>query len=112
MSQDFKLRRIGIIGLGLMGTGIAQVAATAGYEVRTLDTEKTLVDRAVDRISKNLQTMIRKNIIQKTDGEAILASIEASTDLSLMGDLGKKSGRGFYDYSDREDPRPRDLVGF
>jgi 3-hydroxyacyl-CoA dehydrogenase len=33
MTQNFKLRRIGIIGLGLMGTGIAQVAATANYVV-------------------------------------------------------------------------------
>lgn len=86
MSQDFKLRRIGIIGLGMMGTGIAQVAATAGYEVRALDIEKTLVDRAVDRISDSLQKMIRKNLIQETDRKAILARIEASTDLSLMGD--------------------------
>jgi len=42
---------IGVVGLGIMGTGIAQVAAMADYDVVALDSEKSLVDRSIARIA-------------------------------------------------------------
>ncbi|MGH7005453.1 MAG: 3-hydroxyacyl-CoA dehydrogenase NAD-binding domain-containing protein, partial [Alphaproteobacteria bacterium] len=45
-----EIRRIGVIGAGQMGAGIAEVTALAGYDVRLLDIDQSKVDDAIERI--------------------------------------------------------------
>ncbi len=86
METESKFKIIGVVGLGLMGTGIVQVAATAGYEVVALDAEKNLVDLSIERIASSLQRMVQKNVIEESGRETILARIEGRSDLGAMND--------------------------
>jgi 3-hydroxybutyryl-CoA dehydrogenase len=86
MGPDSKPISIGIVGLGLMGAGIAQAAATAGYDVKACDMEQGLVDRALNRVAKNLLKMAGKGLMQEAETEAIVARIETSTDLAVVQD--------------------------
>lgn len=74
--------RIGIVGAGLMGSGIAQVAAHAGYEVVLRDTTAQALERAVGAISASQQRFISKNVITADDAEAARERISTTTDLA------------------------------
>lgn len=69
-----------------MGTGIAQVVAMAGYQVRALDIEQTLVDMAMDRIAHALDGMVRKSVIEDSESKNIVSRIEGCADLASAGD--------------------------
>lgn len=68
-----QVNRIGIIGAGQMGNGIAHVMALAGYDVVLNDIDQTALDRAETVIGKNLDRQIRKKIITEADRDAALA---------------------------------------
>src|ERR1700744_4741001 len=57
------IERIGVIGAGQMGTGIAHVLALAGYDVTLDDVNKEALGKALDRIDKNMQRQAQKGII-------------------------------------------------
>ena len=76
------IRRITILGSGTMGHGIAQVSASAGYNVTLRDIKQSFLDNAMGKIRWSLGKMVAKNRI--TDGEAaeILARIRPELDLA------------------------------
>src|ERR1700739_2224495 len=57
------VEKIGVIGAGQMGTGIAHVLALAGYDVTLDDVNKEALGKALDRIDKNMQRQASKGII-------------------------------------------------
>jgi 3-hydroxybutyryl-CoA dehydrogenase len=81
-----EIRRIGVIGAGQMGGGIAEVAALAAYEVRLLDIEQTKVDDALARIRDRLERRVGKGTLSEADHQAALERIAAGTDYSLFAD--------------------------
>lgn len=86
MNRVREFQRIGVVGLGLMGTGIVQVAATAGYATTAIDTEQNLVDRAMDRVAGSLRKMVEKSLLPEAEEEATFCRIQASTDLTVLTD--------------------------
>ena len=50
-----EIKKIGVLGAGLMGNGIAQVCAQAGYEVMLRDIEQRFIDKGMDTIKNNLK---------------------------------------------------------
>lgn len=74
--------RIAVIGAGLMGSGIAQVAAHAGYEVVLRDTTSEALDRALSGIAASQNRFIAKNVISADDAEAARARISTTTELA------------------------------
>lgn len=74
--------RIGIVGAGLMGSGIAQVAAHAGYEVVLRDTTAAALERALGAISASQQRFVAKNITTADDVAAARERISTTTDLA------------------------------
>jgi 3-hydroxybutyryl-CoA dehydrogenase len=80
------IRRIGVIGAGQMGGGIAEVAALAGYEVRLLDVEQAKVDDALARIRDRLDRRVGKGTLSDDEQRAALKRIAAGTDYSLFED--------------------------
>jgi 3-hydroxybutyryl-CoA dehydrogenase len=80
------IRRIGVIGAGQMGTGIAEVAALAGYEVRLLDIEQARLDDAVERIRNHLDRRVGKGTLSDADERAALERIATSTDYGVFAD--------------------------
>ena len=81
-----EIKRIGVVGAGQMGNGIAHVAAVAGYDVQLQDISEAALDKAKATIESNLGRMVRKERISAADAEAALARIDFGTDDTRMSD--------------------------
>ena len=73
------IQRIGVIGAGTMGNGIAQVAAQAGLAVTLIDIDQKAVDRGIQALSKNLDRLVSKDKLSQADRDATVGRIEGST---------------------------------
>lgn len=78
------VKTFGIIGAGQMGGGIAQVAAMSGKSVILNDIRSEFVERGIAAIEKNLSRSVDKGKLAAEDKEAVLARIQASTELKDM----------------------------
>ena len=80
------IQRVGVVGAGTMGNGIAHVFARCQYNVVLCDVEQQFLDRALGTISKNLDRELAKGKITTDDKAAALARIQAVTDRSKLSD--------------------------
>ena len=76
---------VAVVGAGLMGSGIAQVAAVAGHDVVLRDVSQDAVSRGLEAISTSLARFAAKNKITAADADAALARITGTTDLAAVG---------------------------
>jgi 3-hydroxybutyryl-CoA dehydrogenase len=97
-----EVKKVGVIGAGTMGNGIAHVFATSGYDVVLVDIEESLVDKAIARITKNLDRMIKKEKITEADKDAALERISKSTKLKDAADCDIVIEAATEDYSLKE----------
>jgi 3-hydroxybutyryl-CoA dehydrogenase len=81
-----EIRRIGVIGAGQMGGGIAEVAALAGFEVCLLDVEQEQVDRTLGRIEARLKRRVDKQTLGAAERGAALARIATGTGYEALGE--------------------------
>ncbi|NCB04318.1 MAG: 3-hydroxybutyryl-CoA dehydrogenase [Clostridia bacterium] len=79
--------KVGVLGTGTMGAGIAQAFAQAGHEVLMRSRHQTVVDRALAIISKNLAKSVAKERITQSQMDAALANIKTTTELSAFADV-------------------------
>ena len=70
------IQRVGVVGAGTMGNGIAHVFARSGYRVVLCDVEQRFLDRGMETIGKNLDREVAKNKIAAEDKTAVLKRIE------------------------------------
>jgi 3-hydroxybutyryl-CoA dehydrogenase len=82
-----QIKRIGVIGAGTMGNGIAQVFAQSGYDVQLIDTSRPALDRARDAISKSLARFVEKGKLTAQDRDAALGRLETATDIGSLADV-------------------------
>ena len=75
------IKKIGVVGAGTMGTGITQVAATAGFDVLLHDVEENFLQKSLARLDKSLSKLIEKGKIEG-DKDAILGRIQTTSDLA------------------------------
>ena len=73
------LRRIGVIGAGTMGGGIAQIAATAGLRVTLIDVSDAMVEKGLNAVKGNLQRVVTKGKMTEAEKEAALGLIRGTT---------------------------------
>jgi 3-hydroxybutyryl-CoA dehydrogenase len=78
--------RLAVVGAGLMGSGIAQVAAQAGWDVTMRDVTDAAVARGVDGIRASLSRFAQKGKITEADVDAALGRITTTTDLDAVAD--------------------------
>ena len=76
-----KIQNITVLGSGVMGHGIAQVSATAGYNVVLRDIEQSFLDKAMDKIKWSLDKLVAKEKISKEEGDNIFSRITPIVDL-------------------------------
>ena len=76
-----EIKKVCVLGAGLMGNGIAQVCAQAGYEVTMRDIEQRFVDGGMNSIKKNLNRDMEKGKITKEQMESVLGRIKPTLDL-------------------------------
>jgi len=75
------IKKVCVVGSGLMGSGIAQVSAQAGYETTMVDVKQEFVDRGMNIIKTSLGRFVKKGTIKQDDADKIVARIHTSTDL-------------------------------
>ncbi|MEF8832751.1 MAG: 3-hydroxyacyl-CoA dehydrogenase NAD-binding domain-containing protein, partial [Candidatus Thermoplasmatota archaeon] len=75
------IKKIGVVGAGTMGQGIAQTAAQSGFEVWIRDIEDELLEGAVDSIKGSLERNVEKERISEKEKNNILGSIHTTLDL-------------------------------
>ncbi|HEY7174085.1 MAG TPA: 3-hydroxyacyl-CoA dehydrogenase family protein, partial [Micromonosporaceae bacterium] len=78
--------RLAVIGAGLMGSGIAQVASQAGWNVTMCDVDAASTNRGMDAIRSSLDRFAAKGAITADDADAAVARITATTDLDAVSD--------------------------
>ncbi len=80
------IERVGVIGAGTMGNGIAHVFARSGFSVVLCDVEQRFVDRGLDAIGKNLEREVTKGKITADDKAATLGRITSALDRGKLSD--------------------------
>ena len=78
------MNKIGVIGAGTMGNGIAHVSALAGFDTVLMDIKDEFVDRGLNTIRKNLERQVIKEKINQKDMDASLEKIEIGTDYAKV----------------------------
>ncbi|HEY5207933.1 MAG TPA: 3-hydroxybutyryl-CoA dehydrogenase [Stellaceae bacterium] len=79
------IRSIGIIGAGQMGSGIAQIASLAGYDVRMADINAQALDAAVANITKNLERQVARGKLGEDEKNTALKRIHTGTEFKTLG---------------------------
>ena len=96
------IKKIGIVGSGTMGAGIAQTAASTGFEVVLNDVGPEYLERAVKKIEKSLSKLIEKGKIEENKG-SILDRIQTTSDLESLKDTDFVIEAVFEDYEVKKD---------
>ena len=80
------IRRVGVVGAGTMGNGIAHVFARSGYDVVLCDVERQFLERALSTVGKNLDREVAKSKITPEDKAATLKRIHPVTERGKLAD--------------------------
>ena len=82
LSDVDQITNVAVLGSGVMGHGIAQIAATAGYKVALRDIQQEFLDRAMDKIAWSLDKMVSKSKITSEQALAIRSRIRPVVDIN------------------------------
>jgi 3-hydroxybutyryl-CoA dehydrogenase len=80
------IEKVGVVGCGLMGSGIAQVAAQSGCDVIVREVSQQLGDKGLQSIEKNLARQVEKGTLQAADRDKIRARLKGTTNLEDFKD--------------------------
>lgn len=81
-----EIKKVGVLGCGLMGSGIAQVAATAGYQTIVREVAQPPLDKGKAGITKSLDKFVEKGKVTQADRDATLGRLSFVTDLAAVKD--------------------------
>src|SRR5476651_1404203 len=83
-TQDAEVRRIGIVGAGTMGAGIATSCITHGLDVTLIDTQLTALESGERRIRATLDAAVKKGRLTSEAAAAAQARVAVATDLRAL----------------------------
>ena len=81
------IEKIQVVGAGQMGSGIAQVAAQAGYMVHLADVDQEVVEQGLQTIKENLSSSVEKERISEEEMDEVMGRIESGTEYAPDADL-------------------------
>ena len=87
MTPMIEIKKVGIVGAGTMGNGIAQVFAQSGFDVRLCDTVPAAIERARATIEKSLAKFVEKGKVTAADRDAALGRLKAFSSLDALADV-------------------------
>jgi len=76
------IKKVSIIGAGVMGMGIAQALAQQGFEVAVFDLERSILETGLERTSKNLESLVKKEKITAEEAAKIVSRIKTTTKIA------------------------------
>ena len=77
-----EIKTVGVCGCGLMGSGIAQVAATGGYDVVVLEADLGALDKGMANVKRSLDKFVEKGSMEATARDAALSRMRTTTDVA------------------------------
>jgi len=83
---DMKIETIGVIGAGQMGSGIAHVAALAGYRVKLSDIDQAVLAKSLETIGQYMGRQVKRQLIAEGDRQQALKRIATGTDYAIFAD--------------------------
>jgi 3-hydroxybutyryl-CoA dehydrogenase len=87
MSKNVEdIKKVGVVGAGTMGSGIAQVVASSGRNVVLVDVSDGALDKGIKAIEKSLARLVKKESISEEESTAIVSRIETATDFGKFED--------------------------
>jgi len=86
MRDVAAIQTVGVVGAGTMGSGIAQVAATAGYDVVMRDVDEALVADGFATIADSLDRLVDRDALTADEADAVQDRITGTTDLEALAD--------------------------
>jgi 3-hydroxybutyryl-CoA dehydrogenase len=81
-----EIKKVGVLGAGLMGHGIAQVAAQAGYDVVLREVDDTTLQKGIGKIEKQLARAVEKGKCSQDDADAVRGRIQGTTSYGELAD--------------------------
>jgi 3-hydroxybutyryl-CoA dehydrogenase len=81
-----RIERVGVVGGGIMGTGIAEVNARAGLDVVVVEADAAAAQRARERIEQSLDKAVKRGKAEPAEAEAALARLTTTVDLADLAD--------------------------
>ncbi|MGZ4133066.1 MAG: 3-hydroxyacyl-CoA dehydrogenase NAD-binding domain-containing protein, partial [Actinomycetota bacterium] len=85
--QPQDVRRVGVVGCGLMGSGIAEVAARVGIDVVVLEPTEELLAVGRGRIEASTARAVERGRLSEADRDAVLGRIQGVTDFGAFADV-------------------------
>jgi 3-hydroxybutyryl-CoA dehydrogenase len=83
---DMKIRKVGVLGCGLMGAGIAEVAARAGFETVVREVSEEVVEKGLERIRASLDKAVDRGKLAAAERDKTLARLSGVVDLGAFAD--------------------------
>ena len=81
-----EINKVGVLGCGLMGSGIAQTAAQSGFQTVVVEVEQKFLDKGMSGIDKSLGKFVEKGKLSQADKDACMGRLVGSTKLADLGD--------------------------
>ncbi len=81
-----EINKVGVLGCGLMGHGIAQICAQNGWDVVVRELDQDRLDKGMGKISKQLERAVSKGKMEQADADAVLARITPTLDYGELAD--------------------------
>src|SRR5216683_2187031 len=81
-----NIKKVGVLGCGLMGSGIAQVSAQAGYDTVVVEVEQKFLDKGMTGIDKSLSKFVEKGKLSAADKDSCLTRLRGSVSLKDLAD--------------------------
>jgi len=81
-----RIERVGVLGAGLMGHGIAQVAAQSGYQVVVREVDDATLSKGVGKIEKQLARAVEREKLTQQDADEVRGRIQGTVDYADLGD--------------------------
>jgi len=78
--------KVGVLGCGLMGHGISQICAQAGWDVVVCEIDQDQLDKGMGRVSKQLSRAVEKGKMEQSEADAVLARITPTLDYGELAD--------------------------
>jgi 3-hydroxybutyryl-CoA dehydrogenase len=84
--KPVEIKKVGVVGCGLMGSGIAEVCARSGYETVVREVDDTLLTRGMDRLHRSLGTAVERGKLAVDERDAALGRLRGTTQLADLAE--------------------------